>query len=716
MPETTPAPPKAPFGQSLAARAAAAALAVALAVFLAAYLMATLPDRLGGWQTALPTRGMSEVEAASASLRARYLHEAEIRPRLVRAGFLSPQELDSESIRRYGFARSDMRAAGSDSLLGGLWAMRAFPELHAAFLTMLLDRNTPPNQRAAEFYLYSGFLAAVAEALADDTQALFDIDGAPSWHDIHEKTEYRFARYAVGVPDAAGSGTRGESPVDGEMAAFARDILPLLLESLRADARNGREREARKAPHAEEAARERGYVSSERLTPLAGPAGDAVRAMWRHRADAAFLAQARQTIAAGDGPLSERLGIIPLMAEKPGLPTAEYRFLQTYAHALRSIADRVGMSPRHYGYILTRTDGLTADVARAMNARGTFTLGGQTGPGVTMARTDSLTPARAPSGSLYLLADMEFAMKDAPEYDLSRAVPVFRGTMLRHMINQPLVLPLNPEIPGDAAVIAWYDAHGWEGGHTLLFSAAGSPETVARHWASLMFVWWPDKKAAPGAEPDLAYCRPISGHFMSGMLPVLKGEGVTRFLGPVTALWFGRWNVDKTGWTMEKYEARPEAAPVLAAPRTAPLRSPIYERLAGKSGGTDETRPVLPDAGPPAILMGKDALAAMNAAYSRNYRVTLARHLNQTLRDEDAAPLDIFSFTDNAVTMLNEWGIIKGELVNPATELLWRFRGDPAAEKQITAILSQKDRSPRERLRAARRALGLPATAGDGGN
>ena len=58
--------------------------------------------------------------------------------------------------------------------------------------------------------------------------------------------------------------------------------------------------------------------------------------------------------------------------------------------------------------------------------------------------------------------------------------------------------------------------------------------------------------------------------------------------------------------------------------------------------------------------------------------------------------------------MLNEWGLSSGKEVAPATEYLWRFRGDPVIEKRIRDILADTKLRPYERMRKVRRALGLP--------
>ncbi|MCC8193639.1 MAG: hypothetical protein LIP28_03220, partial [Deltaproteobacteria bacterium] len=113
------------------------------------------------------------------------------------------------------------------------------------------------------------------------------------------------------------------------------------------------------------------------------------------------------------------------------------------------------------------------------------------------------------------------------------------------------------------------------------------------------------------------------------------------------------------------------------------------------------------------ILVSRDVRAALGDTYRHNYRVNLARALDAKFPDAGEPPLAIFSFVDNAVTMLNEWGITRGKEVAPATEYLWRFRKDAALEKRVREILSDTERRSYERMRKVRRVLGLPETTGD---
>lgn len=740
MPETTSTPPKAPRGfpysgtarGSLRARAAAIALAVSLCVFLALYLASTAPGKFSGWRNALPTTGMSAPDAAGAYLRALHLHEAQIRPQLIRSGLFSPEDVAGREDPGW---RGREQHGLSDRLVKTLWTMRVFPEVHDTLLELLLDEDRAPDERIDEFFLYGAFLAATADTLVQDKCCYSKLSEYYTYRydERHDKPLdsdrlFRWFEYYTSDPrlGIAFDGGRlcpkeaGDSPKAGAVAEYAekldlvRRVLPLILGDTRAEmaARAAHARKDAEEEQTVEKARDKWESRAKYLENLTPFVNGAVHALWKERANPGFFALVKELFLSGQGTPEERYGSIPLMAEKPGLPVSEYLFWQKYRQDLASVTSRVGASPRHYGYILGCMDNLMPVTTGMLKAQGTFILGGQTGPGVAVTRTETFAPAKRLSGKLYLLADMGLAMKDAPEYDLSRAWPIFRGMLFRHMTNQPLVLPLNPQNPKDAAVIKWYAEEGWEKGRTLLFSAVGSPEEVARHW-TVHLVWWPDKES-PGDEPDLAYLHPVSGHFMTGVLPQLKGAAVHRFLGPVTGLWFGRWNVDKTGWVAERYEARPEETPRPVAALAKPLRSPLLDWFSGEK----TEKPAAPPASPaaPTILLGAGLLEESGAAYSLNYRVTLARSLDTQFHDPAASPVSVFSFVDNAVTMMGEWGMDRDEHVRPAAAYLWRFRADPAVEKRVLDILSQKELRPCDRLNMVRRTLGLSETTKDTGS
>lgn len=726
MPETMPEKPKASLSPSLCIKGAAFALVLTGAVFLAVFIAATLPEKTTGWQAALPTASMSEAEAEAALLRAQYLHEAAVRPRLIRAGFFAANDVAGKRNPRGAYHNE---SAFSETLARALWNVRPFPELHDALLAALLDAKTDPRERVAAFSRYAGFLAATADAIAYKNSDAYRARDSynRNWNGETAETWFEYFRYDPRVQYGDNGerrySSRRETAKDAATAvaefdaklALARQVLPMVLADIQKDtaAQGAMDAEEKKQgkPKGGKASPER------RLEELSATVNEAVRAMWRERANPAFLALAKDMLNSGEGTVIQRYEAIPLIAQKPGLPLAEYLFWQQYKQDLASVTACVGTSPSSYAYLLGCMDKLMTATTNEMKARGSFLLGGQTGPGVTMTRTGDFAPARNLSGSLYLLADMALAMKDAPAYDLDRACPIFRGTLYRYMENQPLVLPLNPDNPKDAAVITWYADKGWRQGRTLLFSAVGSPADVARHWASVHLLWWPSGKGKADADPDLAFLHPVSGHFMTGLVPQLKGKGVSRFLGPITGLWFGRRNVDKNGWFDEKFEARPETAPTLtAAPRT-PLRSPLLDWFAKErtQGETERAEKPLPVQTAPAyaeatatIILSKEVRKATGDAYRYNYRINLARQIDAKYKDDKAAPMDVFSFVDNAVTMLGEWGLTSGRDVAPATEYLWRFRNDPALEKRVRDILSDTKQRPYERMRKVRRALGLP--------
>ena len=723
MPETTPDKPKAAICPSLCAKAAACALAISGAVFLSVFLVSNFPAKTAGWQASLPTPAMPAAEAEGAFLRAKYQHEAAVRPALIHAGFFSAADLaDNRDRHRY---HGDGEPS-SETLTQALWTMRAFPELHETFLTMLLDGESEPKARAAEFFRYAGFLAAAAEAIADENDGNYRSNRYRGGYDNTERFAGWFAYFrndprlkAVDADEGRYSHDREQDgdpakagAVYDEKLALAKRVLPVILagaqrEMAAQEELARQEQEKGKSKNRADRAWGDRHSPEDYLEELSGSVNDAVLAMWKESGNPGFFALAADLINAEEGTFAQRLEAVPLIAEKPGLPVSEYLFWQRYKEDLASVTSCVGTNPSSYAYLLGCMDKLMTETTNQMKARGSFILGGQTGPGVAMARVEAFTPARNLSGSLYLLADMGLAMKDAPEYDLDRAYPIFRGMLYRYMKNQPLVLPLNPQNPKDAAVIAWYAEKGWQAGRTLLFSAAGNAADVARHWGSVHLLWWPDSRKKTDADPDLAYLHPVSGHFMTGMLPQLKGKGVSRFLGPITGLWFGRRNVDKTGWIDEKYEARPEVLPAPMASSRAPLRSPLLDWVAGAEAEKAEAAPAHSEQ-TATIILSREIRQATGDVYRHNYRVNLARQIDRKFKDESMPPLAVFSFTDNAVTMLNEWGLSRGKEVAQATEYLWRFRNDPVIEKRIRDILADTKLSPYERMRKVRRALGLP--------
>lgn len=710
MPENMPDNQKASSGSSIAAKAAAVALGLSGALLLVLALAAALPEKARDWRAALPTPAMTEKDAEAAFLRARYLHEAAVRPRLIQAGLFSP---DDAGLKKDRYGDRNRPPSLSEWLTHALWTMRTLPELHDAFLAMLLDTKTDPRNRADSFFTYAAFLASAADSLAGGSASRCftprETFAPKDMHFFFEIEKRWFAKLANDPRLKSRQGAKKSGETYEAKLALARELLPLVLESVvremadqtamaEKDAKAGNDDRKGKAwgdRHSPE-----GY-----LADLRNDVNKAMAAISKHREIPGFLAQAKEILALKGLPFEERYSAVPLIAEKPGLPAAEYVFWRRYKSGLRSVARCLGTSPRSYAYLLVCMDKLMTDTTGMMKANGTIILDGHQGPGVTLTLTKDFTPSRNLLGNLYLLADMAPAMKNAPAYDLSRAIPVFRGQFYRHMENQPLVLPLNLRNPADKAVFDWYNEKGWASGRMVLFSALGTPSEVAAHWGSIHLAWW--ESAKENAEPDPAFLHPVSGHFLTGLLPELKGKAASRVLGPVTGLWFGRRNVDKTGWIEEKYEARPEAMPVAVIPaHTVPLRSPILGRL---SGGKVETAQPAYTKAAPTILIDGLLRKKLKDAYAHNYRFNAARRLEAKFSaDESATPLNVFTFVDSTVSMLTGWGITGAKEVEPAVEYLWQYRNTPEISERIRTFLADEKASPLERLHKVRQALDLP--------
>ena len=734
MPDKTPDTKKAALSPSFCAKAAGTAFALAVAIFMCLYLVATFPGKGSSWQSALPKQGMTSEDAGAALVRAKYLHEAEVRPKLIKAGFLSDDDIAARQRGWYSQGRSK-----SLQMSEILWGMRAFPELHAIFLAKLTDTSVSPDDRETFFYAMGGFLATMGDAVIKGENARdFRYRDYRGDYGRSEKAYDWFTYYAedprlnIRYRNHDGYYTRrGEKTPSAEEKktyehnlAFAKRVLPFVYEQVLsgleeyAAERKAQAEEMEKKLQADEAKHRRREdmrkVDLGRyLEKISDETGKAVAIMAAKKDDSGFFPLVKELLASKEGSLEQRFAAVSLLADRPGLPISEYLFWQKYAGDFRSISSCVGTSPTSYAYLIGCCDKLGVLTKNMLKEQGSFIIGGQEGPGVTMTRAETFLPAENTSGNLYLLADMSQALKNAPAYDLSRAIPVFQGHLFRYLKNQPLVLPLNPKNAGDAALIAWYSDKGWKAGRTVLFSATGSPSQVAAHWASIHLLWWPSSKKKADEEPDLAYMHPESGHFWLAVLPNLKGKAVSRFLGPVTALWFGRETVDKNGWLDEKYEARPETAPSLAG-RTSPLSSPILEWATGNKGGSkggDNGQAVKKpySEATATVVLGKEIRSATSDTFVHAYRIALSKHLDKKYPDEKTPPLATFAFVNATMEMLNEWKITSARDVTAASEYLWRFRNDTAIEKRIRDILSNEDLRPYERLRKVRRALGLPA-------
>lgn len=728
MPEAKTEAEKGSLSPSFSLKAAIVATVASALLLGGIFLAGILPGKHAGWQRALPTRRMSAEKAEDALVRARYLHEAAIRPRLILAGFASDEDLTDPGGRDDCFYGSDEPV--SSSLVQTLWAMRALPELHKAMLRGLLDTTRDRDERLRDFHTHAALLKSAAESLVagkdsaggnlsacDIPRGRFrDYGSLSGWsayfaNDPRLKLTPREERgYRPGDSGTAGKTPEGKALYEQNLA-LARRVLPVILENVRQEMRAqddlAREKSAQNEGKNGDDRSCNAYGGSSRehyLDELGNAVNVALSTMGKQRADSGFLSLAGDVMAAREGTFLERCAAVPLIAEKPGLPVSEYLFWGKYRDDLRGISRCVGTNPGHYAFLIGCCGELGAATKKMMKARGSFMLGSHDGPGMTLTRAEAFQPERNLEGNLYLLADMSLALEKAPPCDLSRAHPIFRGMLLRHMENQPLVLPLDPKNEGDRKVIDWYASDGWKQGRTLLFSATGSPADIARHWGSVHLLWWPSGKKSPEKEPALAYLHPESGHFMLAMVPNLKGKDVSRFFGPVTGLWFGRRTVDKTGWVEEMYEARPVAAPARTAGKT-PLRSPLWEKLTGAKA--ENEKPVYTEA-TATIILGEELRRATTKTYSHNYRIDMARNLERSFKDSAAPPREMYAFVDDALNDLGKWEIEGDGNLAQAVEYLWRFRENPEAVKIIRDTLAQKQLRPCERMRKVRRSLGLP--------
>ena len=692
-------------------KAAAAALIVGGAIFLTCSLAVFLSEKKTDWQNSLPSVGMSADQAKSALLRAKYMHEASIRPQLIRAGIVHAGDLGNN----FPGHSHDEDAASSDSIIKALWTMRSFPELHEPLLALLLDESIPSINRVKSFYMYGGFLATMADALAGKDSNYwpfkYSTQSRISSEDSGWFASFRTPFLSKGaVKDQHNGEDTKLCATFAERFALAKEFLPLILAGIQKDAAFQEKCSAQEENEEDQTEQPCSCKNetADYLDNIRSSASEAMQCILEERGNPGFLSLVKELLSSEEGSLQNRYGAVPLAAEKPGLPPSEYIFWQQYHQNFISTASCVGTSPRAYAYLLGCMGDFMEAAAKELKTHGSFVLGGQEGPGIIMERVDTLAPARNVSGNLYLLADMAPAMKNAPEYDLSRAVPIFTGSLFRHLENQPLVLPLTPRNPKDAAVIKWYAEEGWKLDRTVLFSAIGSPADVARHWGSVHLLWWSNEEKE--ADPSLALLHPVSGHFMAGFLSHLRGKGVTRVLGPVTGLWFGRQNVDETGWLDEKYAARPENMPAPYPVQHAPLRSPLFDRLR-KDAAPDMEAVRIPPAyteNAAAIILSQDVILPLSENYRHNYSVTLARKIAGKFPTDEQPPLEIFSFVENTKKMLGEWKLSTIGEVDFATELLWQFREDTARKNLILDILSNTEQSPHDRIHEVRRALALP--------
>ena len=682
MPETTPDTQKyrSCATRSLCVKAALSALVFAGGLALALGLASLLPEKSAAWRTALPQPGVTAEQAKTAMMRAQSLHEAAVRPKLIAAGFASARDAIEDRHRR----------TESMELTSALWTMRALPEVHDALLATLLDASMPPHTRKNIFYGLGMFLSHAAFGMEKT---------APRGHHHASRADEWFRTINAAPAAFAAKLSEEEQQEYTARRTLAQKVLPVLFAGVSRDS-NMQELLA-----AGDEKSRNPYIRD-----LTRAAQRAVRTLWLQRNDPAFFPLAKELMASSEGSLAERYNCLSLLAQKPGLPTSEYLLWNRDRNDLRSIRRCLGATPAAYAFFINDSGELGVRLRAAMKQQGTLVLDGWHGPGVTLTKTERFVPALPKGESLYLLVDMALAMKDAPTYDLGRAHPIFAGTPLRHLGNQPLVLPLNPANASDAAVLEWYNDKGWQAGRILLFSATGSALDVARHWGSTHLLWWHDDKRPNTEDAQLAYLHPESGHFMLGLLPQIRGKAASRFLGPVTGLWFGTSAVTDSGWAEDKYEARPEPGVSPLPVPTSPRTSPILARFS--CAATTKQKPAPYADATATVAIGASIHAKLNASWQYNYLVGMAQQLLQE-HPGDATPMQAFSFSEKTLKQLREWDISRSRHTRSAISYLWQFRNDQKTVALLTGIFSKKDIPARSRMEQARQALSSPEKKGE---
>ena len=698
---------------SLCVRLALATLMLAGGLFIALALTNILPEKTVSWQAALPWQGMDTQKAEASLLKAKSIHEAVIRPQLINAGFVSAKDIGNEGHRE---------RSTSAQLTNILWSMRSFPEVHDSLFNSLLDKTIPIEKRLERFYTLGSFLAQTAQSLEKNT-GKNRVVAHHRPHNRHYSETWSWFRYFNENPDFSPYPVEKKDRESwAEKRALAGKILPMILADVSRDfaartALETKEHEEAKAlgknlpPHESKAWAGR---SRERYLHILGRSvSRAVSAFWLHRDNTSLLPLAKEFLATCDASLAIRYDCIPLIAQKPGLPASEYLFWNQYKRDLDSISSCVSTAPRSYTYLIDCCDKLGTVASTTMKQRGTLSLDGWHGPAITLTKTKSFQPVSARGDNLYLLVDMPQALKDAPDYDMSRAYPIFANMLFRHLDNQPHILPLNPANAKDAALIAWYNEKGWELNRTLLFSATGSSRDIASHWGGVHLSWWPDRSGKDKGEPRLAYLHPENGYFMLGVLPQLRGKAASRFLGPVTGLWFGRKTIHETGWVDEKYEARPERGIAqLPLPVSIRKKSALLTWASRKlcaDTGTDAVKKATPyNDALATIAFGPDISKALDVTFEHNNSIDLARELQKLFPTPEATPQEVFSFTEKNLVQLAHWGIMRNSNARSAIQYLWQFRNDPKAVALMNQIFSKKDIPARARVEHVRRALDLP--------
>lgn len=651
--------------RSLRRTATLTALALGAALSLCLLLPNLASQKISPWRAALPTAAMSADQAKTALARAGYLHEAAVRPLLVRAGLYDPEEAKRELAPRGTVGNS----LGYASML---WAFRDFPTVYDKLLALLLDTGLPAPLRSERFYLLVSGLSNAADALAKEKGDWSSLNSYFST-DYLRKTAYFTRNPALKTHNATASAEA--LAIYRQKLDLAREFLPLLQSDLeQAMAATTAKRAASGSTAETDGGSARRLI--EDATPYARYAGEALVTIWAQRNDPTFRPLAFELLRTPGASAAERYPAVSLLAQTPGLPRAEYLAWAPYRSDLNDIKACVGENPRSFAYLIGCCDKLGDLLRASMKKRGVMLTSAGSGPGITLRKVDAppLTPSPE-QGALFLLADMRQAFKDAPSYDFSRAYPLLADTPLRRLENQPLILPLKPGNGGDEALLRWYADKGWQQGRAVLLSSKADPKNLAAHLATLQLMWWPRQDKDGAEKEQMAYMHYQNGAFLTGFLPHLKGEAAARFLGPVTGIWFGVKEVESDHW----YAAAPEA------PVTLPLP------------------------GLPTLLLAPDARQDLRTQYRLREWVELARALLAESPVPAQTPAQAVNFVSRTERELYQWGFKSVAERKIAIGYLWRFRADPEATAKLRAIFSDKAVTQgAQKLRDARKALGIP--------
>ena len=658
--------------------------------------LVAVPADLPSWEKALPNPGMSSAEATAAVLRARQLFEAAMRPALIDAGFGSEEDYPGYDLDLYyGYGWSDSDIPLSSWLTERLWNFRVFPELMRSLLTDLTDTAYSAEYRANRFIGMATCMAAVAEALAgDDPDAgyyfdAYDYEDDTLWltyytHDPRvfgvlavDDEEYGYRDYPL---------TAGEGPEEEELftakSELARVFLATMLRDLRAE-ETARLEEARARG---EDGTDDDYWSWDSSPPwldddtYVDAASYALLTLWEKRDNKDAYDSVLLLLTAESGSAADRYQAVPLALERPGLPPAEYAFWAKHRDEIDSMDRRMGPHPYYFGYIMGLCSDLEIMLHDGLASRGVAELAYTDGkPGIALREIETLLPL-ATKDPIYFLANTRGALAGAPDYDLGRALPVFGDTPLRFMQYQPLLLPLDPK--RDDALIRWYLESGAAEGQLVLLAAPGTARDLAKHFGYLHFIWWPPtdryKNTLPGEDPDVAVLNMGGGPFMGAILNNINGEAASRFLGPVSGIWFMEEGTDRDHW----FEAKP---------------------------GKDLPR-ILADENSPALYLTDPVNKEMTKHFVHSKTIKVARAVLEKYPARIIAGDsldDIYTYMHEMREVAEDAGIADRQAQDKAIELFWRFRNDEAATRAIRRIFDDENISGWHKLEEARRAVGL---------